>query len=178
MKKIYLIVFLLLMYSAVKSQQVEKVTEINYYGYNGLNPTNLTVFNGKLYFFGTDDPKYVDKLMFTDGTAAGVIVVKQIDSVVKYPSIRHLTVLNNLLIFDNNHQLWKSDGTSGGTSMLKNITISAANFVVLNNKVYFAGDTTNSNPVSERKFILVLMMAKGYTAYPGFQMAQLPGQIY
>jgi ELWxxDGT repeat protein len=150
MKKIYLIIFLLFISSTVKSQQVEKVTNINYYGYNGLNPSNLTVFNGKLYFFGTDDQQYVDKLMFTDGTAAGVTVVKQIDSVKQYPSLRHLTVLNNLLIFDNSHQLWKSDGTTGGTSKIKNITPSASNFLVFKNKVYFGGDTTNSNPVKDQ----------------------------
>jgi len=149
MKKIYLIIFLLLIYTAVKSQQVEKVTEINYYGYNGLNPVNLTAFNGKLYFFGTDDTQYVDKLMFTDGTEAGVTVVKQIDSVIQYPSLHHLTILNNLLIFDNMHQLWKSDGTANGTSIIKNISISA-DYVVLNNKVYFAGDATNSNPLKDQ----------------------------
>jgi ELWxxDGT repeat protein len=152
MKKIYLIIFLLFMSAAVKSQQVEKVTAINYYGFNGLNPTNLTVFNGKLYFFGTNDQQYVNKLMFTDGTAAGVTVVKQIDSVKQYPSLIDLTVLNSLLIFRNYHQLWKSDGTTGGTTMIKNI--SAPNFaprsVVLNSKVYFDGDITNSFPVKDQ----------------------------
>jgi ELWxxDGT repeat protein len=150
MKKIYLIVFLLFIYQAVKPQQVERVTEINYEGYNGLNPRNLTVFNGKLFFFGTDDPEYVDKLMFTDGTAAGVTVVKQIDSDIQYPSLQHLTVLNNLLVFDNKHQLWKSDGTAAGTSKIKDITIRDVNYVVLNNKIYFAGDVTNSNPAVDQ----------------------------
>jgi hypothetical protein len=79
---------------------------MNYYGYNGLNPSNLTVFNNKLYFFGTDDLQYVDKLMFTaDGSAAGITVIKQIDSVKQYASLRHLTILNNLLIFDNHYKL-------------------------------------------------------------------------
>lgn len=152
MKKPYLIVLLLYMFIAVKSQQVEKVTEINYYGFNGLNPTNLTVFNGKLYFFGTDDQQYVDKLMFTDGTAAGVTVVKQIDSVKQYPSLIDLTVLNSLLIFRSYHQLWKSDGTTGGTEMIKNI--STPNFaprpIVMSNKIYFAGDISNSSPVNDQ----------------------------
>ncbi len=136
--------------TAVRSQQVEKITEINYYGSNGLNPSNLTVFNSKLYFLGTDDQQYVDKLMFTDGTEAGVSVVKQIDSIQHYPSLRHLTMINNLLVFNNFHQLWKSDGTTTGTSLIKKITISAANNVVMNNKIYFAGDTTNSNPVKDQ----------------------------
>ena len=58
-------IFLCLACTTVKSQFVDKVTEINYSGYNGLNPSEITVFNGKLYFFGTDDQQYVDKLMVT-----------------------------------------------------------------------------------------------------------------
>ena len=134
-----------------KMQNVQKVTSINYYGFNGLNPTDLTVFDGKLYFFGTDDLHYVDKLMFTaDGSAAGVTVVKQIDTVKQYPSLRHLTILGNLLIFDNYSQLWKSDGTTAGTSPIATMKVSTPNFVVLNNKVYFAGDLTNSLPVNDQ----------------------------
>lgn len=147
MKTIYLFTLLCLLSTAVKSQYVEKVTNINYYGYNGLNPSNLTVFNGKLYFFGTDDPQYVDKLMFTaDGSEAGVTVVKQIDTVKQNSSLRHLTILNNLLLFDNYYQLWKSDGTTNGTSSIADVKIGSSNYAVLNNEVYFAGDTTNSYP--------------------------------
>ena len=151
MKTIYLFTFLCLFCSTIKAQYVEKVTSINYYGYNGLNPSNLTVFNNKLYFFGTDDNQYVDKLMFTaDGSAAGVTVVKQIDSVIQYPSLRHLAILNNILIFDNHYKLWKSDGPSAGTTSIATIATSGTNYAVLNNKVYFAGDITNQNPVVDQ----------------------------
>ena len=150
MKKIALFIFLLLILTTAKSQVVEKVTSINYYGYNGLNPSNLTVFNDKLYFFGTDDPQYVDKLMYTDGTEAGVTVVKQIDTIKQYPTLQHLTILNNLFIFNNSFQLWRSDGTSGGTSIISVIKISNANFVVSNNKAYFAGDGSNSFPINDQ----------------------------
>src|SRR5674476_192103 len=136
MKTIYLFTLLCLFCTAVKSQYVEKVTNINYYGDYGLHLTHITVFNGKLYFFGTDEKNYVDKLMFTaDGSAAGVTVVKQIDTIKKYPSLRHLTILNDLLIFDNYNQLWKSDGTTTGTSSIATIATSNANYAVLNNKV-------------------------------------------
>jgi ELWxxDGT repeat protein len=151
MKKIYPLIILLLLVTAAKSQYVQKVTSINYYGYNGLNPSNLTVFNGKLYFFGTDDLHYVDKLMFTaNGSEAGVTVVKQIDTMKQYPTLRHLTLMNNLLIFDNYHQLWKSDGTTDGTSSIASINTSSTNYVVLNNKVYFAADNSNSNPMQDQ----------------------------
>jgi ELWxxDGT repeat protein len=151
MKTIYLFTLLCLFCTAVKSQYVEKVTSINYSGQNGLNPSNLTVFNGKLYFFGTDNPKYLDKLMFTaDGSAAGVTVVKQIDTMTQYQSLRHLTILNNLLVFDNYQQLWKSDGTTAGTSSIATIATTDVNYVVLNNKVYFAGDFTNPLPNNDQ----------------------------
>lgn len=145
MKKIYSLFLMLLMFAAAKSQYVQKVTGINYYGYNGLNPSNITVFNNKLYFLGTDDLHYVDKLMFTDGSEAGVTVVKQIDTIKQYPTLRHLTATSNLLLFDNYHQLWVSDGSTAGTSKLKNIEVSPANYAVLNNKVYFAGDSSLYN---------------------------------
>src|ERR1035437_3782394 len=151
MKTIYVFILVCLLFTTVKPQYVERITTINYWGYNGLNPSNLTVFNNKLYFFGTDDPQYVDKLMVTaDGSAAGITVVKQIDSVIKYPSLHNLTILNNMLIFDNYYQLWKSDGTTSGTSAIATITISGTHYVVLNNKVYFAGDITNQNPIVDQ----------------------------
>jgi ELWxxDGT repeat protein len=151
MKQIYTLIFVLLICTSVESQYVQKVTSMNYFGANGLNPVNLTVFNGKLYFFGTNDVNFVDYLMVTpDGSAAGVTVVKQIDSMMQYPSLKHLNILNNLLIFDNHTQLWKSDGTAEGTSSVANLTISSENYAVLNNKVYFAGDNTNSNPIIDQ----------------------------
>ena len=151
MNKIYPLIFLLFIYTTGKSQFVEKVTSINYDGINGLNPTNITTFNGKLYFFGTDEKFYVDKLMLTaDGSAAGVAVVKEIDTMKQYPTLKHLTVLNNLLIFNNDNQLWKSDGTTAGTALITNIYSSAANFVVFNNKVYFGANITNSYPLQDQ----------------------------
>jgi hypothetical protein len=151
MKTIYLFTLLCLFCTAVKSQYVEKVTNINGAGQNGLNPSNLTVFNGKLYFFGTNNSKYLDYLMFTaDGSAAGVTVVKQIDTMTQYQSLRHLTILNNLLVFDNYQQLWKSDGTTAGTSSIATIATTDVNYVVLNNKVYFAGDFTNPLPINDQ----------------------------
>jgi ELWxxDGT repeat protein len=151
MKQIYTLIFVLLICTTVESQYVQKITSMNYYGTNGLDPSNLTVFNGKLYFFGTNDEQFVDYLMVTpDGSAAGVTTVKQIDSMLLYPSLEHLTILNNLLIFDNRTHLWKSDGTTVGTSSIANITVSSENYAILNNKVYFAGDNTNSNPINDQ----------------------------
>ncbi len=151
MKKSYPLIFLLLFYVTANAQYVQKITSINYYGYNGLNPSNLTVFNGKLFFFGTDDLHYVDKLMYTpDGSAAGVTVVKQIDTIKQWPSLKHLTILGNSLIFNNATQLWKSDGTATGTVPIATLAVGSPNFVVLNNRIFFAGDATQANPMRDQ----------------------------
>jgi ELWxxDGT repeat protein len=61
-----------------------------------------------------------------------------------------MTVLNNLLILNNKTQLWKSDGTAEGTSVIKKITNQYTQLVVMNNKVYFGGDSTSSNPAIDQ----------------------------
>ncbi len=144
MKKIYPLLLLLLLNAFAKSQYVQKVTSINYYGFNGLNPSELTVFNNKLFFLGTDDPHYVNKLMYTDGTEAGVTVVKQIDTIQQYPSLAHLTVVNGRLVFNNSSQLWQSDGTAGGTSAIAHIRVLYPAMAVLGTHAFFSGDTGTS----------------------------------
>ncbi len=150
MNKLYLLVVLSFLQTAIKSQHVQKVTSINYYGNNGLNPRDITVFNNKLYFFGTDEKVYVDKLMASDGTEAGTTVIKTIDSAKGYTELQNLTILNNLLIFNNLNQLWKSDGTTAGTGLLASVKMGSANFAILNNKLYFAADNTNSSPIKDQ----------------------------
>jgi ELWxxDGT repeat protein len=147
----YLLALLCVFCTAVKSQFIQKVTEVNYWGSNGLYASEITAFNNKLYFFGTDD-NYVNKLMTSDGISPTVAAIKQIDSATQYPNLRNLIVLNNLLVFNNVTQLWKSDGTAGGTSVIKTIRTPAftAQFVVLNNVIYFPGDSTNTNPAVDQ----------------------------
>ncbi|NVO19849.1 MAG: T9SS type A sorting domain-containing protein [Bacteroidetes bacterium] len=151
MKHLSFILLFLCAFTTVRSQYVQKVTSINYYGVNGLNPSEITVFKDKLYFFGTDDPVYVDKLVYTaDGSAQGITFVKMIDSAMTYTTLVHLTVLDNLLIFNNNKQLWKSDGTTAGTSAIATLGISYGGFTVLGGKAYFAADPASSYPLNDQ----------------------------
>lgn len=146
MKKTTMVFGLILFSIIANGQTIEKVTNINYNGDNGLNPKSLTVYNNKLYFLGTND-KYINKLMMTDGTLTGTVVVKQIDTAKKYAFVKGLTVYNGLLVFQNNYigELWKSDGTSGGTSMIKTIATTTP-FVAMGSKLYFGGNTVFGNP--------------------------------
>jgi ELWxxDGT repeat protein len=43
-----------------------------------------------------------------------------------------------------------SDGTTTGTAAIADIKVSSAKYAVLNNKIYFAGDATSSNPINDQ----------------------------
>jgi ELWxxDGT repeat protein len=95
---------------------------------------NLTNVNGTL-FFGANDGTHGNELWKSDGTAAGTTLVKDIfpgghtdywgnyglNS--SYP--RNLTNVNGTLFFTaddtNGAELWKSDGTAAGTTLVKDI---------------------------------------------------------
>lgn len=138
-----ILIFCLLSYPILGfSQKLEKLTSIAYYGYNGLNPRNLTVFKDKLYFFGTNDNKLVDMLMVYNDATNTTSRVKQIDTFKKFTGLSNLTVFGNLLIFsqDITGELWVSDGTTGGTNKIKDIKVGiASGFAIMNGKAYFAG---------------------------------------
>jgi ELWxxDGT repeat protein len=97
------------------------------------NPSQFTNFNGLLYFAATTSTSG-NELWKSDGTAAGTILVKDI-----YPgnnnSVRdasnspgnYFTVIGNQLFFSaiasfsQNLELWKTDGTTAGTVLVKDI---------------------------------------------------------
>jgi ELWxxDGT repeat protein len=124
-------------------------------------PQKLTDVNGVLYFSASDGSTGVE-LWKSDGTTAGTVLVKDINptSVNESGSFpADLTNVNGTLFFSANDgtngvELWKSDGTAGGTVMIKDINPGAASgvlqqfFVIpmatLNGKVFFrATEGTN-----------------------------------
>jgi ELWxxDGT repeat protein len=120
----------------------------------GLNPFDLTVFNGHVLFNGTDSSGQLG-LWETDGTAAGTheltgIPGAQTTGSGLYPS--DLTVLNGHVLFggvDSSGQLglWETDGTAAGTHELTGIAgaqtkgsgLSPSDLTVLNGQVLFSG---------------------------------------
>ncbi|MFO0845224.1 MAG: ELWxxDGT repeat protein, partial [Gemmataceae bacterium] len=100
-------------------------------------PDHLTNVNGEL-FFTADDGVHGYELWKSDGTVAGTVLVKDV-----YPGSRwvngwygqyyvvnssgpsNLTNVNGTLYFSaydgQGNELWKSDGTAAGTSMVKDI---------------------------------------------------------
>jgi ELWxxDGT repeat protein len=115
-------------------------------------PADYIVYNSTLYF-----KNQTGNLIRTDGTVAGTVPVTSISTPSSSSGISpELAVANNLIFFaqktfsaTNGIELWKSDGTSAGTSMVKDINVGTANaspqnLVALNNNLYFlANDGTN-----------------------------------
>jgi ELWxxDGT repeat protein len=95
---------------------------------SSVSASNLANVNGTLFFTGSDSTHGAE-LWKSDGTAAGTTLVKDINirSLGSSASwYAHMTAANGLLFFsadDGVHgwELWKSDGTAAGTTLLKDI---------------------------------------------------------
>src|SRR5262249_27563073 len=86
---------------------------------------DLTNVNGTL-FFTASDGSHGQELWKSDGTAAGTVLVKDINPGSNGSNPTSLTNVNGTLFFtanDGSHgqELWKSDGTAAGTVMVKDI---------------------------------------------------------
>jgi ELWxxDGT repeat protein len=130
----------------------------------GFNPDNLTVFNNKLYFSANDEVNGTE-LWVSDGTNAGTQLVKDINpgSSNGYPNQsfpNNFTKFNNKLYFSaddgvNGRELWVTDGTSGGTQLVKDINpgtnangpnnSSPYGLTEFNNKLYFSATNANGS---------------------------------
>ena len=101
-----------------------------YPGLSNATPTNLTDVNGTL-FFSADDGDNGRELWTSHGTVAGTVLVKDIASGSRHSYPAYLTSIDEVLFFsasdgdffigDHGRELWKSDGSSAGTVMVKDI---------------------------------------------------------
>lgn len=122
-------------------------------GTNSSGPTFLTNLNGILFFaaYTTNDE---NELWRSDGTAQGTFIVKKISSATgSYGGSKPfwLTNVNGTLFFaasngttDGASELWKSDGTTEGTLMVKNINPTSGsypqNLMNINGTLFFTAD--------------------------------------
>lgn len=121
----------------------------------GSGVRNCAAVNGTL-FFQTSDGIHGYELWESDGTEAGTVLVKDINPGgspnSSYPEF--LTNVNGILFFGayggtaSTEQLWRSDGTEGGTYMVKQINptgkafdqMDPPDFTAVNNLLYFVAD--------------------------------------
>ncbi len=115
------------------------------------SPFGFIHYNGEIYFSASTTSgrsSTNNELWKTDGTSAGTVLVKEINSFAG-SNPREFTVYNNKLYFiaddgTNGDELWSTDGTEAGTTLVKDIHPSddadISELTVFNNKLYFSAD--------------------------------------
>ena len=128
------------------AQYVFKEYDVNPGGNS--NPKELTIMNGRLYFTATTNANGLE-LFSTNGVHPNLSLVSDIRPGVFGSEIANITMLgSSKLIFTADDgtgkgvEVWQSDGTSSGTSLLKDVyaggvSSTPANFTSYNGKVYF-----------------------------------------
>ncbi|CAN5526910.1 hypothetical protein BH10BAC3_BH10BAC3_26920 [soil metagenome] len=130
-------------------------------------PAYLSAFNGKL-MFSAADAVHGNEVFITDGTDKGTALVKDINTVSTtgsnagfnyygYLGYKGLIALGNDVLFNayervHGYELYKSNGTSGGTQVLTDIVPGEAGFIIRNfiskgNTVWFYGISSANNSV-------------------------------
>jgi ELWxxDGT repeat protein len=112
-------------------------------------PWYLMIMNDELFFFA-DDGQHGSELWKTDGSGPGTVMVKDINpgsgSSANNIEESYINYSGHLLFSANDGirgaELWKTDGTENGTTMIKDINAGEhssrpGNFVIYNNIVYF-----------------------------------------
>lgn len=134
--------------------QVTKVKEINDFEDDSSSPTNLFVYNNKIYFQADDQngsntpggADLGDELWVTDGTEAGTTFVKDLRTGSDSSSPSFFFQLNGTMYFSANlgsgNVLFSSDGTEAGTTATGGSFI--FNPLELGGLIYYI-DTTDDN---------------------------------
>ncbi|MDB2457772.1 hyalin, partial [bacterium] len=118
------------------------------------SPFSITAVGNTLYFFASDGTTG-NELWRSDGTTFGTIGIKDINSgnLSSVPLLggdRIISNIGNTIYFQaddgtNGTELWKSDGTTTGTTMVKDINSGSSSsfpgmFTAIGNTLYFSAD--------------------------------------
>ncbi|HRD57471.1 MAG TPA: T9SS type A sorting domain-containing protein [Ferruginibacter sp.] len=172
-------------------------TYLNSVGSGYIIPTDLINVNGMLFFIG-NWPSLPDSrtLWKSDGTQAGTVMVST--NTARFPygiQPAYLTAHNSDVYFaakinnEGGAALWKSNGTDAGTVVVKDMNLSTLDGGVqficnINNTLYFAGNTDNSNSElwksdgSEAGTVLVKDINAGSVGSQPFGFSLHNGMVY
>jgi ELWxxDGT repeat protein len=143
MKKI-LLLFVLIFEVNLSAQILESFPT----GTNLQTPSNYIVFNNKMHYFARN-ASYEILLYATDGTTANNQIVKNFgfsfstDLNDENEFNDRKIIFNNNLYFSFAGSLYKSDGTTAGTTILLSSIFSVKYFQVYNNRLYFTAISNN-----------------------------------
>lgn len=134
---------------------LKNITPAFYYSYFNTQPQHFFCESkGILYLSAHDFSTYYDELWKTNGTAAGTVLVKDINTTLgSYPN--NLTDVDGTLYFTaddgiNGNEIWKSNGTMQSTKMVKDISPGSiyteyTNLCSAGGKLYFLNNTAYPN---------------------------------
>jgi ELWxxDGT repeat protein len=120
--------------------------------YYSLTTVDSEIFFARVYDSG---PNQISEIWITNGTSAGTNLVKQIinpDPGFCNNSISNLLSYNHQLYYDLNtgcgietHEMWKSNGTTLGTSFVQTMVLDGGMypFIKVNNRIVFHGTSQN-----------------------------------
>lgn len=113
------------------------------------NPSDLVALGTTLYLSFDNHPTDNQRLFKTDGTTTGIVLVSS-----ECSDIQSYVTTSSMLYFSaadiNGYELWKSDGTSANTVMVKDINVGGSSqpqaFGIVGSQVFFKADDGTNGP--------------------------------
>jgi ELWxxDGT repeat protein len=108
------------------------------------DPDNFIVFNNRL-FFTAYDAEHGQEWRYTDGTATGTKLLKDISAGQPQRIFTEAEVVGNRLYFTQLNRLWITDGTTAGTRVVSTLVDYPSELTAVGNTLYFSASVNRSN---------------------------------